>query len=351
MATRHRMIIAGVAGCLLVASAGLARLRSHAGGQPRAQSEAAGLQGSSPVRLTNPFNPASPTPLMLASLNGEVEGVRTLLAGGADANEANADGTTALMCAAARGQVKALRLLLDAGGRADARNRAEQTALLLAAKYGQGQAAELLLAGGAQVNAERLRAVSADTLAEIYGEGSGRGGRAGSKLVGAAKINAFTEALINGHPAVAKLLLENGASPRVPGDGGADAALRLAARKGYAELVAPLVERGANVDGLDKNGRTPLMEAAARGLAGVAQALLKRGAAVNVKDGDGRTALLIAAAAGNRDVVEVLLKAGADKDAKDAFGKTAGEVARYNGHADVAARLGDTKAKTGKWPN
>lgn len=369
----------GVAAGLFVAVVGLASLRAYS----QAGAGGTGIPATRSVR--NPLNPQYLTPLMLASLNGDASSVRTLLARGADANEVNVHGTTPLMCAAANGHVNVLETLLRAGAQVNARSVFEQTPLLFAAKYGQASAAQVLISHGAEVNAERHRAITAQALEEIFGEEGGaaqEGIDAGKRSV--AVVNAFAEALTNNHPNVAKLLLENGASPSVLGQSGANEALRLSARKGYAELVGPLLSKGAEVNYLDPRGRTALMEAATFGRGAAVEALLDRGAAVDVKDsqgltalllaaksgnaastrallahgaqiettnGKGETALLIAARSGNGEAVDVLLKSGANRRAKDSEDNTAVMLAEYYGHASVAKRLGGKAVETGKWPN
>ena len=51
--------------------------------------------------------------------------------------------------------------------------------------------------------------------------------------------------------------------------------------------------------------------------------LLDKGADINVKDSDGRTALIIAAAGGMLDVARVLLERGADMDLADRLDRSA----------------------------
>ena len=59
---------------------------------------------------------------------------------------------------------------------------------------------------------------------------------------------------------------------------------------GTPDVVAAWVRDGADVDGRDALGRTPLMYAAAFGNRGTASALLSAGAVLDLTDGDGATA-------------------------------------------------------------
>src|SRR5262245_43720066 len=73
-----------------------------------------------------------------------------------------------------------------------------------------------------------------------------------------------------------------------------DADLLAAARKGQTEHVRALLTKGANVDGKDKEGRTPLMWAARNGHVETVTLLLERGAKPEERDRQGLTAYGIA---------------------------------------------------------
>lgn len=89
--------------------------------------------------------------------------------------------------------------------------------------------------------------------------------------------------------------------------------LTLAACGGHVELAELLLERGANIEEVNDEGYTPLMEAAREGHLCVVKTLLKHHALVNAKTEETQeTALTLAACGGFLDVVDLLLKAGAD---------------------------------------
>ena len=73
--------------------------------------------------------------------------------------------------------------------------------------------------------------------------------------------------------------------------------------------------------------------------------LLDRGADINVKDNDGRTALITAASGGMTDVVRVLLQRGADMDVEDHLGRTAGMYAATANREEIAALFKEARAK------
>jgi len=96
---------------------------------------------------------------------------------------------------------------------------------------------------------------------------------------------------------------------------GLDSELIEAVEEGDVERVRGLLERGADPDARDEDGRTPLYIAAANGSVEVARLLLKHGADVNARAIDGSTPLHLAVAFGHLDVAELLLERGADVNA------------------------------------
>jgi ankyrin repeat protein len=89
---------------------------------------------------------------------------------------------------------------------------------------------------------------------------------------------------------------------------------------GHTEIVQLLLEKGADVNAKDDDGRTALMLAAEKGHTEIVQLLLERGANVNTKI-DEKRILLWAAENGHTEIVQLLLKKGAKYDP---FYKTSG---------------------------
>lgn len=89
-------------------------------------------------------------------------------------------------------------------------------------------------------------------------------------------------------------------------------ALLQAARMGHADTVRNLLAGGgADVNGRDERGNTPLIEAARAGHDDVVQALLVARADVSAKNDEGQTALALAARGGHDEIVRLLRQAGA----------------------------------------
>ena len=184
-----------------------------------------------------------------AALTGDVDGMKKLLAAGADANEPDKKGWTPLMNAAAGGKDDAARLLLENKADANAVSPDGDNALILASRSGAAVCIRLLAGAGADLNAP-----------------SGKG----------------------------------------------DTPLLVAVALGHTEAVQALLEKGADPNkARPDNGFTPLMAAASGGHADTVKALLSAKADVNAAQKNGDTALKMATAAGHDDVAQLLKDAGA----------------------------------------
>ncbi len=75
-----------------------------------------------------------------------------------------------------------------------------------------------------------------------------------------------------------------------------------------------LEEPHKNVDAVDKNGKTALMNACESGDVELVRQLLRDGADVNVVTKDNDTALSFASQKGNEEIVQLLFEAGAKLD-------------------------------------
>jgi len=126
------------------------------------------------------------------------------------------------------------------------------------------------------------------------------------------------------------------AHPDARRDGGATSLMAMS-YAGAAELVADLVQRGADLESCDDDGFTALMYAAKAGHDRVVDLLVRAGADVNQRDREGSTPLMFAAQHGHLGAVKKLLAAGADVAARRPDGLTAHDFAARNGHARTAS--------------
>jgi ankyrin repeat protein len=173
----------------------------------------------------------------------------------------------------------------------------------------------------------------------------------------------------NGHDAVVRLLLVNGADANSE-DVNGETLLRKAAKNGHEVIVQNLLRNGASIGLEDGNGWTALWLAVKNGHRDVARRLLSRGAngqvellgATTTKDkamiqalldigadteGKGskdRTPLALAARAGDEDIVRLLINSGANVDSKNKYGTTALLLAANYGFESIVTLLHDNGA-------
>lgn len=123
--------------------------------------------------------------------------------------------------------------------------------------------------------------------------------------------------------------------------------LHLAAFFGHEDVVALLLERGADPHVVSENAmrNTPLHAALAGplGMDGVRR-LLDAGADVNARQHGGYTPLHSAAGRGALDLIQLLLERGADPEASAEDGKRPVDFARERGHPAAAAYLAELGA-------
>jgi ankyrin repeat protein len=93
------------------------------------------------------------------------------------------------------------------------------------------------------------------------------------------------------------------------------------------EVVAFLLENGANINDRDTIDQTPLIIAAFNGCTDIVKMLLDSGADIGHRNDQGENALISAAQEGHIDTVKLLLEAGADVNQTNADGETALELA------------------------
>ncbi|MBK6471985.1 MAG: ankyrin repeat domain-containing protein [Betaproteobacteria bacterium] len=103
-----------------------------------------------PQTRIDAINKADETPLMMAALRGQLDGVRQLLDRGAAVNR---PGWTPLHYAASGPEPRVVGLLLDRGAQLEALSPNRTTPLMMAARYGPEDAVDLLLARGASLSA------------------------------------------------------------------------------------------------------------------------------------------------------------------------------------------------------
>jgi hypothetical protein len=96
-------------------------------------------------------------------------------------------------------------------------------------------------------------------------------------------------------------------------------------------LIEPLLTAGADVNAVNKIGRTPLFAAVGHDWQTVARDLIAAGAALDHKDKNGTTPLMHAMRCSTTRMALFLLDAGANPALTDNDGKTAADLARGSG--------------------
>ena len=110
------------------------------------------------------------------------------------------------------------------------------------------------------------------------------------------------------------------------------AALPLAVRNNWNEVVNAILEMKADPNGKDENGRTAISYCAEYGYWLYLKPFIDRGAFLDLPDKDRRTPLLWAAQTGHADVTMLLLEKGANIEAEDISNRTPLSHAAQNGH-------------------
>jgi len=149
---------------------------------------------------------------------------------------------------------------------------------------------------------------------------------------------ALHAAVIKGNVDIVALLLEHGAD-MTTWNRNNWSPLYEAARRGHLDVIRLLLYHHADVNSRTGKERTPLFAASQEGELEVTQALLQHGAAVDPRDKDSWTPLMLASQNGHLDVVRLLLENGATVDSREDNGWNSLMAASQNGHLDVVRLL------------
>ncbi len=246
-------------------------------------------------------DPASPleSPLMAAVRGGHREAAQVLLKAGASVHIRDGYGRPVLGAAVGTGDPELVRLLVQHGADVNARGSSGRTVLMRAL-------------GGA-----RNVAVVRQVLARLRGEG----------YPGDVSAEALFAASVRVDADLIALLLELGADVRARDDEGLTP-LHQAAAGGDAAAVAMLLEAGADPNAADRFGGTPLHCAVGRRSEECLRLLLRGGARADSRDAAGLTPLYYAAALGEPILATPLLQAGASPAVRDRNGRSPADLVR-----------------------
>lgn len=136
----------------------------------------------------------------------------------------------------------------------------------------------------------------------------------------------------------ARVLLEAGANPNLPNDGG-DTPVSRAAATGNLEMLDLLLAAGGDPHHVSEDGTTPLYQALMNPDTACARRLLTYGGDVHCLDPRSQTALHWAAIWGNAEHVKELLELGLDPTLKDHDDQTPLDLARERGFEEIVKLL------------
>ena len=262
--------------------------------------------------------------------------IQSLLEQSVDVNASQVDGMTALHWVALHDDLETARLLVTAGADANAANRYGVAPLTLACTNGNGPLVELLLEAGADPNTTLPEGETALMTASR----TGRLGPVKALLARGADVHAKVQGMGRQDGAGATAFLARMADPTIFDFEAKteQTALVWAAAEGHADVVAALIQAGAEFQMTLESGFTPLLFAVRQGHADVVRTLVKAGVDVNqlIEPGlawrhPGYEALLkpsvtplhVAVENGHFELATYLLDVGADPNAADRTGYTA----------------------------
>jgi ankyrin repeat protein len=257
--------------------------------------------------------PASVEPWVETAIFGSAGELNGLLDKGLDVNSATKSGGTTLLMMA-QPDLEKTKLLIGRGAKVNGRSKTRYSALMVAAQYpGSTATMQFLLDHGAEVRVPK---------------------GAGTPLFNASP---FVIAAAAGNAAILPKLAKAGdniESKMVLQGTFATTGLLMAVSFGDVEATRATLDCGAKIDAPDADGVTALGWAAIGNVTPVAKLLIERGADVNHVDRFGMTALLYAASIdfGDASMIDVLLKAGASPAARTKEGLTAAALAKKYGH-------------------
>ena len=245
--------------------------------------------------------------LVGAALNGDLARLKRYIAEGADVNATRFE-MPPLAWAAMRGQTAAAELLLQHGADINGRNRDGNTALHLSVFLGHAETAELLIKNGADIDTkngdgatpidmlavpwEMTESLSKQMGIELERQQVAAGKAEIAKLLGVeatfeeadtSLAQGLSAAAFTGDLATMKRALAEGADPNTKNPESGSPLLADAALMGRTEIVALLLEHGADINARGKDGGTALHAAAFLGRAETVKLLLDRGADTTIQ--------------------------------------------------------------------
>ena len=295
------------------------------------------------------------TPLVCAVMNNQAEVAKVLLSNGANPDvilNTTDTHSTPLFFAAANGYTDLVRVLIDNGANVMAKV-AGKPGPFEAAKHNGHEAAAKLLAAALKHHRAGAKAEKADKAVgklwqDLVLALNGAQGEEIRRLAQApnfSKLSPDQQLLVQsmlGATEEVRALLSLGANPNVSFEGvifGAPVLYFLAGRERNTEVIALLLDAGANAHLAQKDGSTALHFAAKRGNVEIARLLMGKGVDPNDTNGSGMPPLIDACIQGNTRMVDALIDGGANVNAIMELGYCAFAAAIDNKRMKLAEHL------------
>ncbi|MCP4220873.1 MAG: hypothetical protein GY765_39965 [bacterium] len=253
-----------------------------------------------------------------AALQGKIDSVKKMIASTPELLHAvNLQGRTPLHIAAQKGQLQLMKWLIAKGADINQKEKSYQlTPLHMAAWAGNIDAARILLENKADFYAREK-----DNETPIF-------------------------YAVSANLDMVKFLVKKGANIKDGKSIKKQTPLVYAVGSGKTDIVAYLLEKGADASVKTERGLNMVQHAVWRGSPQLLDLLVKKGVPTDVKTEDGSTPLLTAARAGKLDMVTYLAGKGGDIQAASKNGFTPLLYAAQKGADDIAAFLLEKGAKT-----
>ena len=325
--------------------------------------------------------------IFVALKKKDYSAVRAFIDGDVDVNECDEDGRALLYLAIMCGNMELAQFFIDRGADVFSTDRDGWTPMHYAARTGSREMAELLIYHGSRVNdldkygsspldlaiqyehtdimrfliscplPENLRGYEkilkaiekhggADPCCMImeFLAGAGENGYANVETLFHSLIYRMHKQLMDTHneEQVADIVwmdVVRGSSPvnRFPREQNSRQ------KPGYpllsGKFIKILIDLGCNVNGIDRDGLTPLHLSVKFGFYDVAKLLIRNRASVNVRDNEGWTPLHYAVYRNNKKIMELLLNSFASVWIVDDSGRTPRDLALERGYEELAKRL------------
>jgi ankyrin repeat protein len=252
--------------------------------------------------------------LLTYAIHNRKRVTRILLDNGADPNYLQVDGTSPLYFAIFnQQQIDIIQLLLDKGANKNYIHKG-YSLLFLALYQKLIYVVEVLIRNKVNIN-------------YLYG------GRSPIQYILKGIYTGFlgTQEQVNRS---AQLLIENGADVNIRGSDGITLLMDCSYQQDNSYIASSLLDHGAEIEAVNDDLRTPLMVACEYGRPNMTRLLVSRGAQVNKIDKYGRTAMILAILDGYNtiEILQILLDAGAEINIRDEDGRSALDYARDNNH-------------------